>query len=96
MIGVFDTDNFYQICDSLGERDGDLQSIINAYGYPPIWSREPGFATLIHIILEQQVSLASALAAMNKLQERLETVTPEICCRCQTRRSKNATSAGKK
>ena len=38
---------------------------------------KPGFATLIHIILEQQVSLASALAAFNKLQEKLGEITPE-------------------
>ena len=32
---------------------------------------------MLHIILEQQVSLASAKAALNKLQERLTEVTPD-------------------
>jgi DNA-3-methyladenine glycosylase II len=32
-----------------------------------MWNREPGFATLLQIILEQQVSLASARAAFLRL-----------------------------
>ncbi len=44
---------------------------------PPLWSREPGFPTLIHIILEQQVSLASARADFNKLRESAGQLTPE-------------------
>ena len=32
-------------------------------GVPPLWPREPGFATLLRLVLEQQVSLASANAA---------------------------------
>src|SRR6056297_2859335 len=47
--------------------DPDMERIVDQLGVPPLWSREPGFATLVHIILEQQVSLASAKAAFNKL-----------------------------
>ena len=47
------------------------------YGPPPLWDREPGFATLLQIILEQQVSLASAKACYDKLEARLSHVTPE-------------------
>jgi len=61
----------------LCEKDSDLKEIINTYGNPPLWNREPGFATLIYIILEQQVSLASARAAYNRLQESISPVTPE-------------------
>jgi DNA-3-methyladenine glycosylase II len=46
-------------------------------GTPPIWARQPGFATLIHIILEQQVSLASARAANNRLLAAASPLTPE-------------------
>lgn len=53
-----------------------FQRVIAAHGLPPLWAREPGFATLIHIILEQQVSLASARAAFNKLESALGEVTP--------------------
>ncbi len=37
------------------------------YGLPPLWDRQPGFGTLVHLILEQQVSLASAQAAFDRL-----------------------------
>ena len=57
--------------------DSDLASLIEKNGMPPLWEREPGFATLVHIILEQQVSLASARAAYDKLQRELDEVLPE-------------------
>jgi len=41
-----------------------------------MWAREAGFSTLLHIILEQQVSLASARAAHNKLLEIASPLTP--------------------
>lgn len=64
------------ICDELALRDADLAAIIAAHGYPPYWSRENTFESLVHIILEQQVSLASALSALNKLKEYVQEVTP--------------------
>jgi DNA-3-methyladenine glycosylase II len=59
----------------LTKRDRDLARVIDQYGPPPMWARRPGFPTLIHIILEQQVSLASALAAFNRLEATIP-VTP--------------------
>ena len=56
--------------------DPDLKKIIDAFGNPPLWSRKPGFPTLIHIILEQQVSLASARAVFNKLSDSVGELTP--------------------
>jgi DNA-3-methyladenine glycosylase II len=41
-----------------------------------MWSRPNTFETLVHIILEQQVSLASALSALNKLKEQIQELTP--------------------
>ncbi len=41
-----------------------------------MWTRPASFATLVHIILEQQVSLASARAALEKLQAKIGTITP--------------------
>lgn len=46
-------------------------------GAPPLWARETGFPTLVHIILEQQVSLASARAAFEKLKARVNPLTPQ-------------------
>jgi len=61
----------------LAERDPDLARILATWGPPPLWAREPGFPTLIHIILEQQVSLASAKAAFNRLLAIATPLTPE-------------------
>ena len=60
----------------LAERDPDLARVLDRIGPPPIWDREPGFPTLVHIILEQQVSLASAKAAFDKLVERIARLEP--------------------
>ncbi|MFC0773738.1 DNA-3-methyladenine glycosylase family protein [Terrimonas alba] len=73
----FSDKNFHLLCDKLGRKDKDLKVILKKYGYPPLWSRPSSFSTLIHIILEQQVSLASALAAFNKLKEKIGLITPE-------------------
>ena len=62
---------------TLAERDDVFEGILNRYGTPPLWDRPPGFATLLQIILEQQVSLASAKACFNKLTVRVGEVSPE-------------------
>lgn len=61
----------------LSGRDTDLAQILKNLGPPPMWSREPGFPTLVRIILEQQVSLASAKAAYNRLLAATSPLTPE-------------------
>ena len=61
----------------MADSDQYLARIYEAYGPPPLWDREPGFATLLNIILEQQVSLASAKACFDKLTNHLGGVTPE-------------------
>jgi DNA-3-methyladenine glycosylase II len=64
-------------CEELSGRDPILGRSFELYGRPPMWAREPGFATLLQIILEQQVSLASAKACYDKLASRVRNVTPE-------------------
>src|SRR5574337_263865 len=53
---------------SLARRDRDLRDLVARHGPPPLWSRPPGFATLVRIILEQQVSLASARAVFHRVR----------------------------
>ncbi len=76
-INSFNKKNFHQFCDELAKKDKHLRNIISLHGYPPMWSRKPNFETLIHIILEQQVSLASAKAALNRLRDKIGAVTPK-------------------
>lgn len=60
----------------LTDRDKHLAAVVKTYGQPPLWVREPGFPALVYIILEQQVSLASARAAFGRLQAAVNPLTP--------------------
>jgi len=77
MFNTFSKDTFQSICNKLAGDDADLELIIKEHGYPPMWTRPNSFETLVHIILEQQVSLASALAALKQLQEKTGGITPD-------------------
>lgn len=77
MIKKLDERELAKICKKLANQDDDLKFIFETYGTPPLWKRDATFATLVHIILEQQVSLASALSAFNKLKEKIKKITPE-------------------
>jgi DNA-3-methyladenine glycosylase II len=61
---------------TLAAGDPALEASVRRFGTPPLWAREPSFATLVHLILEQQVSLASALAAFERLRLETGDVTP--------------------
>jgi DNA-3-methyladenine glycosylase II len=56
--------------------DDIIASIYRRHHAPPNWSRPPGFISLSKIILEQQVSLASAQAHFLKLNEYIGEFTP--------------------
>ena len=68
--------------DYLVAKDEKLKSIIATFGHPIIQKREEGFASMCHIILEQQVSIASAKACYDKIQNLFEAITPEIIFNC--------------
>ena len=53
-----------------------LARIFATHGDPPLWRRASGFTTLVHIILEQQVSLKSAKSMLVRLQTSIEPFTP--------------------
>lgn len=61
----------------LSEMDQIFAFITAQYGHPPDWKRPQGFVSLSRIILEQQVSLASANAHFLKLNAYLHEFTPE-------------------
>ena len=60
----------------LTQKDEVLKRIISEFGLPIIQKREEGFASMCHIILEQQVSIASAKAAFEKLVYLVGKVDP--------------------
>src|SRR6185503_8193266 len=61
----------------LAARDQLLGNIHATYGDPPLWQRAAGFRTLVHIILEQQVSLSSAKSMLLRLEAAIQPFTPE-------------------
>lgn len=61
---------------TLTRRDPDLRRLVRRDGLPPLWARPAGFATLLRIILEQQVSLASARATFSRLEAAVGAVSP--------------------
>src|SRR6266446_8105939 len=73
---VIDQFSFDKSVRFLIDRDPHLADVVQTYGSPPLWVREPGFPTLVYIILEQQVSLASAKAAFDRLNAAVRPLTP--------------------
>jgi DNA-3-methyladenine glycosylase II len=67
---------FFGYVQDLAHQDNDFATVLQKYGQPNFWVREPGFPTLVYIILEQQVSLASARAAFERLQAAVKPLTP--------------------
>jgi DNA-3-methyladenine glycosylase II len=68
---------FSQAIKHLCDSDPDLAQILTILEQPPFRTRKPGFASLMHIILEQQVSLASAKASFDRLRRAVSPLTPE-------------------
>ncbi|MGQ0384509.1 MAG: DNA-3-methyladenine glycosylase family protein [Gammaproteobacteria bacterium] len=60
----------------LARRDRQLAAILARHGPPPMWSRRPGFASLVHIVLEQQVSIAAAKTLFRRVGARIGGMTP--------------------
>ena len=70
---------------ALGRADAHLAGVLSRHGTPPLWGREPGFATLVQIILEQQVSLASGRAAFGRVLAVAGRMTPRSIARLSER-----------
>ena len=68
---------FYKALTILAQRDPDLGAVIAKFGNPPIWRRARSFETLVLLILEQQVSLASARAVHDRLATTAVRLVPE-------------------
>lgn len=64
-------ENIAELAKTLAARDPGLAKVYQELGPPPLWKRPTGLATLIRIVLEQQVSLASAAATFERLRTEL-------------------------
>ena len=68
--------SLYRAAKTLARRDSHQASIFKSLGPPPLWARPPGFSTLVKIILEQQVSLASAASLFARLKKNTTPFQP--------------------
>ncbi len=63
---------------ALSRRDPDLAALAARNGLPPMWARRPGYPTLVHIVLEQQVSIVAARTLFRRVRAALGGMTPEL------------------
>jgi len=75
-VRALDPQRFRRAARALAATDPALARIVDRHGLPEFWARSPGFPTLLLLILEQQVSLASAKAAFDRVAARTGGVTP--------------------
>lgn len=61
----------------LARSDADFAALYRRNGLPPMWARRPGFPTLVHIVLEQQVSIAAARSLFRRVSGAIGGMTPE-------------------
>ena len=61
---------------TLARAEPRFAHVVKRHGLPPLWAREPGFQTLVLIMLEQQVSLAQGRAMYARIANATGTVTP--------------------
>ncbi len=75
---VLTVERLPRLVQKLAVVDKDLAKIFQSDGVPPLWDREPGYAALVKIILEQQVSLISAKAVYTRLEKKYGIISPQI------------------
>lgn len=80
---LLDDASFVAAGRELAGRDPEMAAIVAERGIPDFWHRPPGFATLALLIVEQQVSLASARAVFERLVRSLGGVSPETVARAE-------------
>lgn len=74
----------------LCQRDARLSQVVSDRGPPPFWARPPGWRTLVRIILEQQVSLASGCAVYRRLAATVKPLTASNLKSCRMARLRAA------
>lgn len=76
MVSTFDPETFVEAVELLAAEEPAFAGILAEHGVPPFWSRPEGFATVVWLILEQQVSLESGAAMYRRMHGLLGSMTP--------------------
>lgn len=69
---------FEKAMSTLCAGDAALAAVVAEHGTPRLWTRPEGFPSLVLLVLEQQVSLASAAATYRRLAARLGGMRAEL------------------
>ena len=78
MDSILDKEHFQEGIFYLKNKDPDLKKILDfSKGEIASFNRTPGFAGLINLIIEQQLSVASAKAIYKRLKKLLKNINPE-------------------
>lgn len=51
----------------LARQEARFAGVLERWGVPPLWGREASLRTLVHIVLEQKVSLGTAAAVLERV-----------------------------
>jgi DNA-3-methyladenine glycosylase II len=77
LVDPLEEESFRAHALALAASDPAIAAVVETYGLPPFWRRPATFATLILLVVEQQVSLASAKAVFDRMMAALGAITPE-------------------
>jgi DNA-3-methyladenine glycosylase II len=83
-VDALTAESFRAQATELAQGDPALATVVESYGVPDFWHRPASFATLVLLVVEQQVSLASAKAVFDRLAQALGTVTPASLLTAET------------
>lgn len=78
---VLDEPTLAKSARTLARAEPRFAEIVKRHGPPPLWARDPGFQTLVLLMLEQQVSLAQGRAMYARIATATGTVTAENVAR---------------
>ncbi len=56
---------------ALAKREPAFAAELVAHGQPPLWERPASLDTLVHVVLEQKISIESAAAVMRRVRARV-------------------------
>ncbi len=77
MSARIDADTLARAVADLAARDADFARVVDRHGHPPLRLADSGFAALLQIIVEQQLSVASAAAIWGRVRAAMAAPTPE-------------------
>jgi DNA-3-methyladenine glycosylase II len=70
-IGGISEPELHAALDKLARRDADIRRALKQVGRPPTRQRPQGFATLLRVIVAQQISVKAAASIWDRLLERI-------------------------